>query len=64
MSRVEENKDMLKEVDEVYETVPPISAERHAALHLGMIRAVLGDISKSLAIIADSISTERNKEHE
>lgn len=64
MSRVEENKYTLDEVDNVYETAPPMSAESRIAAHLGMIRVVLSDISKSLAVIADALSTERNKEHE
>lgn len=64
MNRVEENEDMLKEVDNAYEVFPPMPAERRIAAHLSVVVAVLSDISKSLAIIADSISTERNKEHE
>lgn len=64
MNRVEENEGMLKEVDDVYETAPRMSAESRTAAHLGMIRVVLSDISKSLAVIADALSTERNREHE
>ncbi len=64
MSRVEENEYTLDEVDDVYEQLPPMSAERHIAAHLGTIEVVLSDISKSLAVIADALSTERNREHE
>lgn len=66
MSRVEENKEMIEAAKRKYDKESLILKTNEAAkrIHLGAIVVILGDISQSLAVIADALSTERNKEHE
>ena len=53
MSRVEENEKVIDELLDFAETHPTMGFEQNVAWNLGAIVGLLGDISKSLAVIAD-----------
>ena len=57
MSRIEENKEILKTMGEAFEK-EVATYEKMMVFQLGSIAAILADISKSLAIIADKAESE------
>ena len=61
MSRVEENKEFIDRlaVNALEHGVGPF--EEAAAWQMGAMNAILGDISKSLAVIADKAESETQK---
>lgn len=66
MNRIEENEEIIEAITRKYaeENLNLKTIEGAKILHLGGIVSILGDISKSLAVIADTLSAERNREHE
>lgn len=58
MTRVEENKDVVKEMNKRAEELPTGTFEEIVAFHLGLIAVMVTDISKSLAVIADKAGSE------
>lgn len=64
MSRVEENKIVLESLRSIAKDNPEGSFEQMVVAHMGMAIGVLVDISMSLAVIADALTEERNKDHE
>ncbi len=61
MTRVEENGIVLDELGNMAENISFGSYEKIVAFHLGSIASMLGDISKSLAILADKVESEVEK---
>ncbi len=64
MSRVEENKAVLENLKSIAEDNQEGSFEQMVVIHMEFAIGVLADISKSLAVIADALTEERNKDHE
>ena len=60
MTRIEENKILIKKMNEAVEQKPSGTYEEMVAFHLGLIVTMLADISKSLAVIADKAESEEN----
>ena len=58
MTRLEENKMVIKEMTERAERKPRGTYEEMAAFQLGVIATMLTDISKSLAVVADKAESE------
>ena len=53
MTRVEENKNLIKEMYKKTNELPTCCFEENVSFNLGVIALMLMDISKSLAVIAD-----------
>lgn len=53
MTRVEENKMVVAEMEKKSESIPNGTYEEVTAFQFGVIATMLTDISKSLAVIAD-----------
>ena len=64
MSRAEENKAVLENLSSIAQNNLEGSFEQMVVAHMGMAIGVLVDISMSLAVIADALTGERNKDHE
>ena len=62
MKRLEENKIVINEMNKRAECNPTGTYEGIVTFQLGTIATMLADISKSLAIIADSMSAQEGKE--
>ena len=60
MTRLEENKMVIKEMTERAERKPRGTYEEMVAFQLGVIATMLADISKSLAVVADKAESEDN----
>ena len=58
MTRLEENKMIIKEMTERAECKPAGTYEEMVVFQLGVIATMLADISKSLAIIVDKEGSE------
>lgn len=58
MTRLEENKMVIKVMTEREEYKPTGTYEEMVTFQLGTIATMLADISKSLAVIADKSETE------
>ena len=58
MSRTEENKEIIKHFVESALEFPKGTFEEVITWHLGTMNAILTDISKSLAVIADKMAQE------
>lgn len=58
MSRVEENEHTIEEVVRTTNNKSSGTYEEVVTLNLGLIAFLLGDISKSLAVIADELEKE------
>lgn len=58
MTRLEENKMVIKEMTERTERKPTGTYEEMVVFQLGVIATMLADISKSLAILADKAESE------
>lgn len=54
MGRIKENKILIEKMKESAERKPSGTYEEMVTFHLGIIASMLADISKSLAIIAES----------
>ena len=54
MTRQEENKKIIEYANQKAEEMPEGTCEELASFYLGIISTMIADISKSLAIIADS----------
>lgn len=61
MSRVEENKELVEFMTNLAKEEPSGTFEEMTCFQLGTIATMLGDISKSLAMIADIKSSELDK---
>ena len=59
MTRGEENKLVIEEMVRRTERKPTGTYEEMVAFQLGAIATMLGDISKSIAVIADKAESER-----
>ena len=64
MSRVEENKACLEQLQREAENNPKGTFEQTVLVLMGIGIGVLADISGSLAVIADALTEERKKENE
>jgi hypothetical protein len=58
MTRLEENKMLIKESIKRVELKPTGTYEEMVVFQLGAIATMLADISKSLAILADKVESE------
>ena len=58
MTRLEENKMVIKEMTERTERKPTGTYEEMVVFQLGVIASMLADISKSLAILAHNAESE------
>ena len=58
MNRVQENEEIIKIFTKTAKEKPTGTFEELVAFHLGTIATMLADISKSLAILADSAKRE------
>ena len=58
MTRIEENKIVIEAVNETAKRKPTGTYEEMVVFQLGAISTLLGDISRSLAIIADKSESE------
>ena len=59
MTRREENKMLIEEVAKSIEELPrTVKSKEITTFQLSMIATMLGDISKSLAILADKVESE------
>lgn len=58
MSRVQENEEMMKIAIKTAKEMPIGTFEALVTVHLGTVATMLADISKSLAILADSAKRE------
>lgn len=61
MSRVEENKELVEYMTNLAKEKPTGTFEELTVFHLGIIATMLGDISKSLAMLVEKISSELDK---
>lgn len=59
MTRLEENRMVIEEMIKRAESIPTGTYEEMAVFQLGAIATMLGDISKSLAILANKAETEQ-----
>ena len=59
MTRLEENRMIVNEMDRRVQCQPSGTYEEIVAFQLGAIATMLADISKSLAIITDKIEGEK-----
>lgn len=59
MTRLEENKMIIDEMTKRAERKPTGTYEEMVIFQLGVIATMLGDISKSLAILANKAETEQ-----
>lgn len=59
MTRLEENRMIVNEMDRRVQCQPSGTYEEIVAFQLGAIATMLADISKSLAIITDKIESEK-----
>ena len=64
MNRVKENETGLKIIQRELENNPKASFKQIVMAHVGAGIGILADISRSLAVIADALTEERNKNHE
>lgn len=64
MSRVEENKELVEFMTNLAKEEPSGTFEEMICFQLGTIATMLGDISKSLAILADKAGSEVNNGNE
>lgn len=62
MSRVEENKEMIEHFVKAAMEAGSGTYEEMVTWHLGAMNSFLSDISKSLAVIADSMSSPTGAE--
>lgn len=60
MSRVEENKELVEVMTNLAKEKPSGTFEEITNFQLGTIATMLGDISKSLAILADKAESEES----
>lgn len=61
MNRENENKETIERIIKVAEEDPDGTFEEIATFNLGVICTLLGDISKSLAIIADNAEAKDSR---
>jgi len=59
MSRVKENQEAINTLYEQTTNVDAESTEEVVCLYMGVLAAILTDISKSLAVIADKAGSEK-----
>lgn len=59
MSRVKENQEAINALYEQTTTADAESTEEVVCLYMGVLAAILTDISKSLAVIADKAGSEK-----
>lgn len=59
MTRLEENGMVINEMTKRANSKPTGTYEEMVTFQLGVIATMLGDISKSLAIIADKVESEK-----
>lgn len=64
MSRVEKNEAVLKNIQSLSDDNQEGAFEQMVVVHMGLGIGILADISRSLAVIADALTEERNKDHE
>jgi hypothetical protein len=60
MSRVKENKELLDILGKQASLMDDLNIDATDSYNIGNILVILGDISKSLAVIADKLSEESN----
>lgn len=63
MTRLEENRMVIDEMNKRAERKPIGTYEEIVSFQLGTIATMLADISKSLAVIADKAEVEPQKTH-
>ena len=64
MSRVEINEAVLKNIQSLSDDHLEEPFEQMVVVQMGLEIGILADISRSLAVIADALTEERNKDHE
>jgi hypothetical protein len=58
LTRLEENRAILEEMDRLPKVIPTLTHEETTACQLSAIAVALMDISKSLAVLADKAERE------